>query len=125
MTACPLPPETCERLAQLLPMLLSNPSDAMRRHAARAIERVLDEFELDWDDMVAAIAVLKPPPDDNPKTAIPGNQLAALIQEMRARCRYEPRADGFLRHLLGRAEQFDQVRLSLKQRKWLLGLMRE
>jgi hypothetical protein len=127
--ARPLPPAVREKLGKLVPML-SSCHNGERAGAVAAIERVLIGAGLDWHDLTAAITAPaashpQPPPrrpagsDDELGVTMLNHELVALVAALRAVRQFTARSEEFLDGLLERADRFDVVHLSPKQKKWL------
>lgn len=118
----PLPPAVRDKLAKLVPLLSSN-HNGERAGALAAIDRVLKSAGLDWHDftgwLTAPTSAALPPPRTEVEMSMLDHELVALIEVLRASCRFTPRSEDFLDSLLDRAGRFDVVHLSPKQKRWL------
>ena len=127
--ARPLPPAVRDKLGKLLP-LLSSDHNGERVGAVAAIERVLKSAGLDWHDLTGVItappaAAPSPPPprpaaaEDDTPLAMLNTELIDLITALREARQFTARSEEFLDSLLERADRYDVVHLSAKQKRWL------
>jgi hypothetical protein len=126
-----LSPVVRDKLAKLVPLLASD-KDGERIGAVAAIDRVLKNSGCDWHDLAAQItagppAQEQPQPQSGPQGHVADEMdsydLIDLVEAIRdSAAEFNERSEGFLNSLLGRANRYDAVFLSAKQRQWLADL---
>jgi hypothetical protein len=128
--ARPISPKTREKLAKILPRLMS-PHEGEIVATIRAIERTLAAENLDFHDLVAVLTngAAAPSAPAQQTAANPSHQeidadgLVNLIVRIRMAGSYlSPRANDFLKSLEERALQYDRVFLTERQLQWLKSL---
>jgi hypothetical protein len=121
-----LSPAVRDKIAKLLP-LLSSDRDGERVGTVAAIDRVLKSEKLDWHDLAAQITAEPVEEALQPQRCAPAeidaDDLVEVIEAIRdSAVNLNTSSEGFLNSLLGRASDYDQVFLSVKQRRWLANL---
>jgi hypothetical protein len=125
-----LPPLVRDKLAKLVPLLATD-KDGERVGTVAAIDRVLKNSGCDWHDLAAQITAgpvqEQPRPQSGPQGHVAdemdSDDLIDLVEAIRdSGAEFNDRSEGFLNSLLGRANRYDAVFLSPKQRNWLASL---
>lgn len=143
-----LPPDLRARIGKLV-LMLSSPHDGERSAAAAAIGKALASAGYDWHDFAAGYAApsaaspmppppppspppLRPKPPPSPSQFTDGSmqvgrvELADLVKQLLdTHPRLNSASQDFLESLAERAESYDVVFISVKQRSWLQDLVRQ